>query len=65
MTLSPVSTLKSSKTGNSDSKASEKVMQYYTPRSLRKVLEYVSIDYTGLDLKIPDWAEEMLREDQD
>lgn len=48
-----------------ETKASEKVMQYYTPRSLRKVLEYVSIDYTGLDLKIPDSAEEMLREDQD
>ncbi len=47
-----------------ETKASEKVMQYYTPRSLRKVLEYVSIDYALLDLRIPEWAEEMLREDE-
>jgi hypothetical protein len=47
-----------------ETKASEKVKQYYTPRSLRKVLEYVSIDYVMLKMEIPKWAEEMLREDE-
>lgn len=48
-----------------ETKASDKVIQFYTPRTLRRVLEYVSIDYVMLGLKIPDWAEEMLREDED
>jgi len=48
-----------------ETKASDKVIQYYTPRSLRRVLEYVSMDYVLLDLKVPDWAEQMLREDDE
>lgn len=48
-----------------ETKASDKVLQYYTPKSLRRVLEYVSIDYMLLGLDIPRWAEEMLlREEQ-
>ncbi len=48
--------------GGVETKASDKVLDYYTPRSLRQVLEYVSIDYVLLGLKVPDWAENMLRE---
>jgi len=40
--------------------ASTKVEQYYTPKTLKKVLEYVSIDYVTLNLPIPSWAEKML-----
>ncbi len=48
-----------------ETKASDKVIEFYTPRTLRRVLEYVSIDYVMLGLEIPDWAEAMLREDED
>ena len=43
-------------------KASEKVLEYYTPELVRKVLEYTAIDYVLLNMTIPDWAEEMLRQ---
>jgi len=39
------------------------VKVYYTPRSLKRVLEYVSIDYLLLNLDIPDWANKMLLQD--
>ena len=45
-----------------ETSASSRVLEYYTPRTLRAVLEYVSIDYVLLDLPIPRWAEQMLRE---
>ena len=48
-----------------ETKASDKVKQYYTPRSLRQVLQYVAIDYIMLNLTIPDWAEDMLREGEE
>eukprot|EP00593_Proboscia_inermis_P005764 CAMPEP_0171324716 /NCGR_PEP_ID=MMETSP0816-20121228/116362_1 /TAXON_ID=420281 /ORGANISM="Proboscia inermis, Strain CCAP1064/1" /LENGTH=97 /DNA_ID=CAMNT_0011823725 /DNA_START=510 /DNA_END=803 /DNA_ORIENTATION=- len=48
--------------GNHATGASSLVQQYYTPQSVRRVLQYLSIDYTLLDLDIPDWAEEMLAE---
>lgn len=44
-------------------KAPEKVAQFYTPRSLRRALEYVSIDYVVLGLRVPEWARQMLKED--
>jgi len=36
------------------------VQQYYTPKTVRKVLEYMSIDYVHLGLEIPGWAQEIL-----
>ena len=41
-------------------KASKKLLEYYTPRTLRRVLEYVSIDYVKLNLPIPEWVDELL-----
>mmetsp|Transcript_30953 Transcript_30953/g.40869 ORF Transcript_30953/g.40869 Transcript_30953/m.40869 type:complete len:386 (-) Transcript_30953:240-1397(-) len=43
----------------------ESIEQYYTPRTLRRVLEYVSIDYVALNLPIPAWAEQMLALDEE
>jgi hypothetical protein len=40
--------------------AAERVMDYYTPHTVRRVLEYYAMDYTTLGLPIPKWAEEML-----
>jgi len=40
----------------------DRALKYYTPRSLRRVLEYVSIDYVLLKMEIPEWAKTMLRE---
>jgi hypothetical protein len=55
--------LQSNKTNTGVETASpDHVKEYYTPRSLRQVLEYVSIDYKLLGLKVPDWAHEMLEE---
>jgi hypothetical protein len=45
-------------------KASEKVSKYYTPELVRKVLEYNAIDYVLLNMTVPDWAEEMLRQER-
>ena len=54
-------------TGKQDSKhsmhASEKVMRFYRARTVRKALEYLSIDYVTLDLEVPEWAKQMLRND--
>lgn len=52
-----------SKDVSHETKAHEKVAQFYTPHSLRRALEYVSIDYVVLGLKVPEWATQMLRED--
>lgn len=46
-----------------ETSASSKVHQYYTPRTLRRVLQYVSIDYIHLGIPIPLWADQMLREE--
>jgi len=43
--------------------ASSHVMEYYTPKSLRRVLEYMAIDYVMLKLPIPEWAEQILEQD--
>ena len=42
--------------------APAKVKQFYTAHSVRRGLEYMSIDYVCLGLEIPDWAREILRE---
>ncbi|KAL3801054.1 hypothetical protein HJC23_002347 [Cyclotella cryptica] len=44
-------------------KAPTKVAKYYSPRALRRALEYLSIDYVTLKLEVPEWAREMLRKD--
>ena len=43
--------------------AAEKVKRFYTARTVRKALEYLSIDYVTLGLSVPDWAKEMLKND--
>jgi len=45
--------------------APAKVRQFYTAHSVRRALEYMSIDYILLGLVIPDWAREILREGWD
>lgn len=45
--------------------ASSHVLEFYTPKTLRQVLEYVSIDYVLLNLTIPEWAERMLLEQEE
>lgn len=44
--------------------ASKKIREYYTPRTLKRVLEYLSIDYVTLNLPIPDWVDEMLQSEE-
>jgi len=41
--------------------ASEKVMRFYSARTVRKALEYLSIDYVTLGLDVPEWARQMLK----
>lgn len=43
--------------------APDKVAKYYTAATVRKGLEYLSIDYVTLGLEVPEWAREMLREE--
>ena len=40
-----------------------KVARFYTARTVRAALEYLSIDYIMLGLKVPDWARQMVREE--
>ena len=44
--------------------APRKVNHFYTADTVRKALEYVSIDYVLLGLEVPEWARQMLREDE-
>jgi hypothetical protein len=48
-----------------ETSASSHVMEYYTPKTLRQVLEYVAIDYYLLNIPIPAWAERMLEQARD
>ena len=41
-------------------RASKAVLEYYTPRTLRRALEYFSIDYLVLGLPLPSWVDEIL-----
>jgi hypothetical protein len=43
--------------------ASFHVLDFYTPRSTRRVLEYMAIDYVMFNLPIPEWAEEIIAKD--
>ena len=45
---------------NHGTKAPSKVSKYYSARSVRRALEYLSIDYLTLGLEVPGWATEML-----
>jgi hypothetical protein len=51
--------------GGRERKAAQRLQDYYTPRTVRRVLEYMAIDYVKLGLPIPAWAEEMLQKEQD
>ena len=42
--------------------APAKVKQFYTAQSVRRALEYMSVDYVLLGLDIPNWARQILRE---
>jgi hypothetical protein len=43
--------------------ASTLIEEYYTAKTVKRVLEYYAIDYVTLGLEIPEWAQKMLRED--
>jgi Sulfotransferase family len=43
-----------------ETNAAAQVLEYYTPGTVRRVLELYAIDYVLLNLSVPDWAEEML-----
>ena len=43
--------------------ASKHTRTFYTPNTIRRVLQYTSIDYMLLNLKIPQWAEDILQSD--
>ncbi len=47
--------------GGHASHAPAQVKKFYTARTVRKALEYFSIDYVSLGLRVPDWAKEMLK----
>jgi hypothetical protein len=38
--------------------------QYFTPNTVRKVLQYYAVDYMMLGLDIPQWAEDILKQDE-
>mmetsp|Transcript_8224 Transcript_8224/g.16725 ORF Transcript_8224/g.16725 Transcript_8224/m.16725 type:complete len:408 (-) Transcript_8224:1037-2260(-) len=40
-----------------------KVARFYTARTVRRALEYLSIDYVMLGLQVPEWARQMLKEE--
>jgi hypothetical protein len=47
-----------------ETKAPSHVLEYYTPSSLRRVLQYTALDYLTLPIEIPDWAIQMLGQDE-
>jgi hypothetical protein len=46
-----------------ETSASSHVMEYYTAKSVRRVLEYMAMDYFMLNIEIPEWAERILAQD--
>ena len=44
--------------------AASYVQEYYSARTVRRVLEYMAIDYVRLGLSIPSWAQDMLDSDE-
>ena len=54
-------------TGSSNRHATHapaKVQKYFTPAAVRRGLELLSIDYVMLDLEVPAWARQMLKDDE-
>jgi Sulfotransferase family len=51
--------------GGVETGAANQVLEYYTPRTVRRVLQYYAIDYVTLNLTIPQWAEDMLQQDEE
>jgi hypothetical protein len=43
--------------------AAGRVLDFYTPHTIRRVLQYYAIDYVLLNLTIPQWAEDILKEE--
>lgn len=43
--------------------AASRVNEYYTPYTVRRILQYFSVDYVDLNLPLPLWAVEMLKSD--
>jgi len=41
------------------------VQDFYNPHTVRRILEYMSIDYVMLGLEIPQWAEDILATEDD
>jgi hypothetical protein len=50
----------SSKNEGVETKAASHTLEFYTPCTVQRVLEYTAIDYLMLDLPVPSWAESML-----
>ena len=48
-----------------ETSAPKYVKIFYSPRSLRRVLEYLSIDYIFLGMDVPHWAHEILEHEKD
>lgn len=51
--------------GIKGSGTSDQVSKFYTPATVRKVLEYMAIDYVVLNLTVPIWAEEILLKEEE
>lgn len=49
---------------NKSRKASKKILDFFTAKTVRRLLEIFSIDYVHLGMPIPEWAEEMLQEER-
>lgn len=47
-----------------EGQASLHTSDYYTANTIRRVLQYTSIDYKLLNLPIPQWAENILQRDE-
>ena len=43
----------------------QRIKEYCTPHSLKRVNKNVAIDYVMLNLKLLSWAHDMLKEDND
>lgn len=46
-----------------ETSASSHVMEYYTPKSVRRVLEYMAMDYVMLKIPIPEWVSQILEQE--
>lgn len=46
-----------------ETRSPDHVKEYYSGKTIRRVLRYLSIDYVKLNLKVPEWAQEILEEE--